>query len=307
MSVQRPKVAVLLAAYNGMQWVEEQLASILAQTGVDVTVYISVDPSTDCTEAWCRAYADRHDSIIVLPPAGIFGGASRNFFRLIRDVDLRGYDLVAFADQDDIWNPDKLLRAANIIRVRSLDAYSSNVVAFWPDGTTRLLDKAQPQVAWDFLFEAAGPGCTYVMCKSLVDSLKSSMLNNWQPLQEVSLHDWYCYAFARSHGYRWYIDPKPSMSYRQHEQNQVGANIGLNPLIARYKTIHDGWWFNQVQLISHLVGLSTDPFVSTWLKLRRRQLIQLSFNAWRCRRRVRDKVFFFCICWATALIGSKTK
>ena len=307
MSVKRPKVAVLLAAYNGMQWIEEQLASILCQSAVDVTLHISIDPSTDGTEAWCTAYAALHPEVIVLPAAGRFGGAARNFFRLIRDVDFDGFDFIAFADQDDVWHTDKLQRATHAIGVHQVDAYSSNVTAFWPDGTTHLLDKAQPQVKWDFLFEAAGPGCTYVMSKSLAVSLKASMLDNWQQLQEVSLHDWYFYAFARSHGYRWYIDPQPSMDYRQHERNQVGANKGLSPLIARYKTIHDGWWFNQVQLIVHLVGQSADPFVQTWLKLRRRQLMRLSLSAWHCRRRVRDKVFLFCICWATALTGNKAR
>lgn len=307
MPVKHPKVAVLLAAYNGMQWIEEQLASILGQSAVDVTVHISIDPSTDGTEAWCAAYAAKHPEVLALPAAGSFGGASRNFFRLIRDVDFEGYDFVAFADQDDIWHTDKLQRATHVIEARQVDAYSSNVTAFWPDGKTHLLDKAQPQVEWDFLFEAAGPGCTYVMSKSLADSLKASMLANWQQLQDVTLHDWYCYAFARSHSYRWYIDPEPSMDYRQHERNQVGANKGLSPLIARYKTIHDGWWFNQVQLIAHLVGQGANPFVRTWLKLRRRHLLTLSFSAWRCRRRVRDKVFFFCICWVTALIGNKAR
>jgi rhamnosyltransferase len=290
-----------------MQWIEEQLASILDQSAVDLTVYISIDPSTDGTEAWCAAYAAEHPEVLVLPAAGSFGGASRNFFRLIRDVDLEGYDFVAFADQDDVWHSNKLQRATQAIQARRVEAYSSNVTAFWPDGSTHVLDKAQPQVAWDFLFEAAGPGCTYVMSKKLVAALKASMLANWQQLQDVSLHDWYCYAFARSHGYRWYIDPEPSMDYRQHERNQVGANTGLSPLIARYKTIHDGWWFSQVQLIAGLVGVGTEPFMVSWLQLRRMQLIKLSFSALKCRRRLRDKIFFFLICWATALIGNKAQ
>lgn len=307
MPVKHPKVAVLLAAFNGMQWIEEQLASIHGQAGVDVTIHISIDPSTDGTEAWCASYAAEHPRVIVLPPAGTFGGASRNFFRLIRDVDFGMYDFVAFADQDDIWNEDKLRRSTLAIQNRHVDACSSNVTAFWPDGSTHLLDKAQPQVARDFLFEAAGPGCTYVMSKDLASALKASMLVNWQQLQDVSLHDWYCYAFARSHGYHWYIDPMPSMDYRQHERNQVGANTGLSSLISRYKTIHDGWWFNQVQLIARLVGQGDEPFVRSWIPLRRWHLMKLSFSAWKCRRRLRDKVFFFCICWATALIGKKAK
>jgi rhamnosyltransferase len=307
MPVKHPKVAVLLAAYNGMQWIEEQLASVLAQSGVDVSLYISIDPSVDGTEAWCMAYAAVNHQVIILPAAGTFGGASRNFFRLIRDVDLDAYDFVAFCDQDDVWHADKLQRATQALSSRQVDAYSSNVTAFWPSGKTRLLDKAQPQVAWDFLFEAAGPGCTYVMSRKLTTSIKAQTLIKWQQLQEVGLHDWYCYAFARSNSYRWYIDPIPSMNYRQHESNQVGANIGFSSLISRYKSIHAGWWFNQVQLISRLVGISDDPFVRAWLMLGRLQLIKLSFSSWKCRRRARDKLFFFCICWASALIGRKVK
>jgi rhamnosyltransferase len=306
MLLKSPKIAVLLAAYNGMRWIEEQMDSILAQSGVDLTIYVSIDPSNDGTEAWCEIFAANHPRVVVLPFAGTFGGASRNFFRLIRDVDTADFDFFAFADQDDIWNSDKLERAVTEIGRQIVDGYSSNVTAFWPDDRTLLLDKSQPQVKWDYLFEAAGPGCTYVMNRALMQALKKSVLSNWKTLQDVSLHDWFCYAFARSHGYKWYIDPIPSMSYRQHEHNQVGANAGLNPLISRYRTIHDGWWFGQVQRIAKLVGLETDPFVESWMTLRPGQLMKLSLNARQCRRRVRDKVFFFIVCWATALMGKRT-
>ncbi|MGY2258314.1 glycosyltransferase [Pseudomonas sp. SDO55104_S430] len=305
MSVKHPKVAVLLAAYNGMQWIEEQLSSILAQSAVDVTVFISIDPSADGTEVWCTAYAATHKGVVVLPPAGRFGGASANFFRLIRDVGFDDFDFIAFADQDDRWYANKLQRATEFLQCEQSDAYSSNVSAFWPDGSMHVLNKAQPQVKWDFLFEAAGPGCTYVMTQRLAQALKISVIGHWDCLQQISLHDWYCYAFARSHDFAWYIDPIPSMDYRQHERNQVGANKGLSPLIARYKTIHDGWWFNQVRRIAILVGQDQTSFVRSWLPLRRWQLIRLSFSAWSCRRRLRDKIFFFCICWATALIGNR--
>jgi rhamnosyltransferase len=63
MSDNHPRVAVLLAAYNGMAWIEQQVASILAQTGVVVTIYISIDPSSDGTEAWCNEYAISHPTI----------------------------------------------------------------------------------------------------------------------------------------------------------------------------------------------------------------------------------------------------
>ncbi|MFJ7315176.1 glycosyltransferase [Pseudomonas sp. NPDC098747] len=307
MPVRLPRVAVLLAAFNGMHWIEEQLASILEQTAVDVTVYISIDPSSDGTENWCYEFAAVNPGVVVLPPAGNFGGASRNFFRLIRDVNFDGYDFVAFADQDDVWDKDKLYRAIHILRTQKLDGYSSNVIAFWSSGKTHLIDKAQPQASWDYLFEAAGPGCTYVLGNKLAVEFKAAVCANWHQVQDIGLHDWYCYAFARSNGFRWYTDPVPSMKYRQHESNQVGANVGINSLLMRYKAIHDGWWFSQVKLIAALVGKREDPFVRPWFRLERRQLIALSLKAWNCRRRVRDKVFFFLICWATAIIGKKVE
>lgn len=307
MPVKHPKVAVLLAAYNGMQWIEEQLASIHCQSAVDVSIHISIDTSDDGTQAWCESFAALHSNVNVLPAIGRFGGASRNFFRLMRDVNIEAYDFVAFADQDDVWHSDKLKKATEMLRGQAVDAYSSNVTAFWPNGRTLLLDKAQPQVEWDYLFEAAGPGCTYVFSQQLASVLKASIVENWRVIQGVSLHDWYCYAFSRSHGYKWLIDPCPSMQYRQHERNQVGANTGINPLIARYKTIHDGWWFSQVKLIASLVGATETPFVSRWFKLGRKELLALSLSAHRCRRRLRDKIFFFFVCLATAVIGSKAK
>ena len=307
MPVKHPKVAVLLAAYNGMQWIEEQLTSILCQSAVDVSIHISIDASNDGTEAWCESFAALHSDVTVLPSVGRFGGASRNFFRLMRDVNFEAYDFIAFADQDDVWHLDKLKRATGMLRGQDVDAYSSNVTAFWSNGRTHLLDKAQAQVEWDYLFEAAGPGCTYVFSHHLAGVLKTSIVENWQAIQDVSLHDWYCYAFSRSHGYKWLIDPYSSMQYRQHERNQVGANTGINSLITRYKTIHDGWWFSQVKLIASLVGASETPFVSRWFKLGRKELLSLSLSACKCRRRFRDKMFFFFICLATAVIGSKAK
>ncbi|MHA6236552.1 glycosyltransferase [Pseudomonas fluorescens group sp. PF-69] len=307
MPVKTPKVAVLLAAYNGVRWIEEQLSSILEQKNVDVKIYISIDPSADGTEEWCAKYAAIYPQVVVLPWAGKFGGASRNFFRLIRDVNFDPYDFIALADQDDVWHQDKLQRATDAISLRKVDAYSSNVTAFWPDKKSHLLHKAQPQVTWDFLFEAAGPGCTYVLNKSFALKLKDSVRADWQKLQEVRLHDWYCYALARSHGYRWFIDPIPSMDYRQHGNNQVGANKGLRPLITRFMSIRDGWWFGQVRMIALLVGQAGNPFVKSWLPMEPHQLIRLSFDAWKCRRRTRDKIFFFFVCWAIALLGDKSQ
>ncbi|MGJ7781546.1 hypothetical protein [Escherichia coli] len=43
------RIAILLAAYNGARWLEEQISSILQQTNVEVTIYVSIDLSNDET------------------------------------------------------------------------------------------------------------------------------------------------------------------------------------------------------------------------------------------------------------------
>ena len=50
----KPKVAVLLAAYNGEKYIEEQIQSILDQKNIDIYIYISIDESTDKTLEICE-------------------------------------------------------------------------------------------------------------------------------------------------------------------------------------------------------------------------------------------------------------
>ena len=305
MTAEPPKVAVLLAAYNGRAWIEEQLVSIRAQANVCVDVYISVDPSSDGTETWCAEYALAHPDVVLLPSSGPFRGASRNFFRLLRDVDLTPYDYVAFSDQDDMWYADKLERALSQLQTSGAGGYSSNVVAFWRDGRRMLVNKAQPQVKWDHLFEAAGPGCTYVLTKELMIRFKSMVVDRWDEVQHIDLHDWFCYAFARSRGFTWFIDPVPGLDYRQHERNQVGVNSGVASAITRLRKITDGWWFSQVRLTALLLEINC-PFIGRENKAARvMSWMKLALSVSHCRRRVRDRAVLFVVCLINAVAGRR--
>jgi rhamnosyltransferase len=300
-----PKIAVLLAAYNGMQWIEAQLKTIQAQAGVEVHLIISVDPSSDGTDAWCETYAAAHTNVSLLPPGERCGGAARNFFHLIRNANFDGFDFIALSDQDDLWNEHKLERAAKYLNSHSADAYSSNVTAFWPDGRTQLLDKAQPQVKWDYYFEAAGPGCTYVLKNSFASFLQHQVSANWINIQKVTLHDWYIYALARSNGYLWHIDTASGLNYRQHENNQFGANIGFRAILSRYRKIRSGWWFGQVRLIESLANHGkSENQRPAWRVLTRFDLMALVLKGGICRRRTRDKMLFIMLCYISMVIGT---
>lgn len=298
-----PIVAIFLAAFNGRHWLPEQLDSILAQVSVHVTVFVSVDCSTDGTEEWVNKRSLIDERIVVLPHGQHFGGAARNFFRLIRDVDFSKFDYVSFADQDDIWDADKLARAHVVLQKTGFDAYSSNVIAFWPDGRKRLIKKSQPQRKWDFLFEAAGPGCTYVMKTDFVLALQTRVRERWDEVQQVSLHDWFVYAFARANGYQWVIDEQPSMLYRQHAENQVGVNEGWRAFMRRAYKVWDGWWLGQAAMIARLVGLGDDPFVQSWSRTTHFGVLRLACSANTCRRRPRERILFALSCMVLFVAG----
>ena len=306
-SIAFPSVAVCLAAFNGTRWLPEQLNSILDQTGVLVTVIVSVDQSSDKTEAWFDQRALADSRIVLLSHGERFGGASRNFFRIMREVDFHRFDYVSFADQDDIWLPNKLSCAHQLMLSTGADAYSSNVIAFWPDGREVLIDKSQEQVEWDFLFEAAGPGCTYVMRKELAYAIQNLIRSRWYDIQEVGLHDWLAYAFARANGYRWLIDDYAGMLYRQHEANQVGVNSGTRAFAQRYRKVLSGWGLTQSTLIAQLVGMGNDPFIKRWSDGSRSGCFWLAMHAWQCRRRVRDKILFALACLALCIAGKRSQ
>jgi rhamnosyltransferase len=301
------KVAVLLAAYNGRAWIGNQVNSILAQDSVDVTIFVSVDQSKDGTEQFVDQLSLDEPRLSILPHGKKFGGAGPNFYRLISEVDFSGFDYVAFADQDDIWLPNKLSRACDQLAESGADAYSSNVTAFWPDGRQVLVNKSQPQVRWDFLFEAAAPGCTYVMTIELARELQAFIMKNSKKVQKIAMHDWFTYAFSRARGYSWVIDSYPGMRYRQHAQNQVGANSGFWAFIYRAGRVLDGWGLGQSALIADALGLLEEQPVKRWLSGTRIGYLTLALNFWQCRRRLRDKFLFLGACLMLAAIGSKIK
>jgi len=286
-----PRVAVLLAAYNGMNYIAEQVESILAQKNIDVTIFCNVDCSTDGTERWVAELTKKTNKVVLLPYGERFGGAARNFFHLIKEVDFSSFDYVSLSDQDDIWLDDKLCRAQSSMVRLNCDAYSSNVLAFWSDGSSMVIDKAQPQVPYDYLFEAAGPGCTYVFTVASALKMKSFMLQRWTEVNNTSLHDWFFYAWYRANGMCWFIDSEWRMRYRQHGDNQVGANKGFLAKYNRFSLMCSGWYWTEVAKVAALVLPSDDKMagrirINSWSKkltllpyigsLRRRRIDRLT-------------------------------
>jgi len=235
------KVAILMATHDGMPWLAAQIESILSQQEVEVTLFISDDASSDGTWEWLQERGKVEPRLRLLSRTQTFGSAALNFFRLVREADWQGADYIGFSDQDDIWLPEKLKRHADLLSNHDWMGVSSNVIATWSDGGRRLLDKAQPVQAWDFVFESAGPGCTYLMKPALMEQLRALLLEQGSVAMSCELHDWLAYAVCRAQGKAWHIDPEPSVLYRQHESNAFGANVGMKALMSRLRRTFNGW------------------------------------------------------------------
>lgn len=297
---QTPRFAVCLAAYNGMAYIGEQIESILQQKNVDLQIFISVDRSADGTEDFLAEFALSELRLTLLPFGQRFGGAGPNFYRLLRDVNLSDFDYVSFADQDDIWHPEKLWRAHCLMMEKNALGYSSNFTAFWPDGKTHLVNKALPQRSWDHFFESAGPGCTYVIHKDLALPFQEMIRSADGSLLHVDYHDWLIYAFARHHGFPWIIDAWSSISYRQHAHNQIGVNSGWRSFFLRARKILAGYGFAQALLIANLLRAAPLPIVQRGLRGGRLGKLWLAFRANQCRRKRIDRLWFFISCLSLA-------
>lgn len=103
---------MLLAAYNGIDFIEQQISSILSQSYVNIKIIISVDLSIDGTEEYALDLLSKYENISVIKNINKNNYASSNFFNMIKSVPKDTFfDYVALADQDDIWDSDKLIRS----------------------------------------------------------------------------------------------------------------------------------------------------------------------------------------------------
>lgn len=244
-----PRVAVLMATHDGIEWIAEQVDSILQQEDVLVRLIVLDDESRDGTAQWLAELAGKDDRVVVLPAQGRSGGSAANFYRLIRSAPVGPGELVAFADQDDIWRPGKLARHATLLAA-GYDGVSSDVVSFNEQGERRLIRKSFPQREFDYLLESPGPGSTFLVSPRLFELVRDLLAPEDSAAAKADFHDCLVYAVCRSRGWGWLIDDVPSVEYRQHSRNVLGANAGIRSGVARFELIRRRWHRRQAVILA---------------------------------------------------------
>jgi len=152
-------------------------------------------------------------------------GYVANFLSLVHKPT--NADYFAFADQDDVWDADKLQRA-----VSALSTAAQNRPALYCS-RTRLIDEQGGPVGLSPLFTRP-PGFANALIQNIAGG--NTMVFNRAAREllvafgdvDVVSHDWWVYLVISACGGEIFYDSEPSLDYRQHRGNQIGSSQHLS-------------------------------------------------------------------------------
>jgi glycosyltransferase involved in cell wall biosynthesis len=218
------RVSILLATYNGDRFLEEQLSSLAAQDWPAIDIWASDDGSTDGTLDMLRRWQAQWNKGELRIVSGPRAGFVENFRSLLSSRDIDG-DFVAYCDQDDVWDPDKISSAIVQIAGHAQPAlYCSRTRLVKEEGGPMGLSPRfrRPPAFRNAIVQSIGGGNTQVMNRSAFAALSESARRT-----SFVTHDWWSYIIVSGIGGKVDYDPIPHIAYRQHGQNLIGHNMGL--------------------------------------------------------------------------------
>jgi len=229
-------VTILLASFNGAEFLRQQLESIALQTHNDWRLIVSDDGSSDATRDIVESFGKTRPNPlqVQLIEGPKLGESSANFLHLLRHIPEED-TMVAFCDQDDVWLPNKLEQA-----VAKLMTAKRGQPALY-GSRTKIADQNLTETGLSPLFQ--GPfefrnalvqsfagGNTMLMTPSAAKIAKVAA----QSVEKVVTHDWFMYQLIN----------------RQHAGNIIGSNAGALAKLRRIVGLFSGRYrrWNQINL-----------------------------------------------------------
>ena len=220
------EVVILLATYNGEKYISHQIDSILRQTHTNWKIIIHDDKSTDKTVDLLETYANKYpDKIQFVNDKIGFGNSLKNFSFLLDQADA---EFIMFCDQDDVWHEDKIERS--LVKMKEAQALEPGLPLLVHtdlcvvNAELEVLDESyvsyqhfdpSKNTLNRLLLQNVVTGCTVMINKELANLCLDMP-------EEAIAHDWWIALVASCFGRIVYLD-EPTMLYRQHANNQVGA------------------------------------------------------------------------------------
>lgn len=213
-TAEKKRISVAMAAYNGEKYLPQQIRSIVSQLGQQDELVISVDPSTDRTEAIAMSFADNDIRINVIKGPGI--GVIKNFENALNHVS---GEYIFLSDQDDVWDEKKITVCLAALKQKGVTAIIHDAVI-----TDDNLETRQKTI-FNSKF-SSGVICNiiknhYIGCCM---ALKEGVLKAALPFPaNLPMHDQWLGIIARRMGEITFVDT-PLIQYRRHGQTVTGRD-----------------------------------------------------------------------------------
>ena len=239
-------IEIVLATYNGERYLREQLDSILAQTYDNWILTVQDDCSTDKTPEILVEY--QHlcpDKIKILPGNRHYGCAKDNFFSLLLQSTA---PYIMCSDQDDVWLANKLevtlkkMQETEGTQIGRMPVLVHTDLSVVDDRLQMIavsmahLQKIDPTrtAPRQLVAQNNVTGCTMMINRALLCMLGET------PPHDAIMHDWWLALLAACFGKIAYVY-FPTILYRQHDNNAVGAkntrSLVCNLRVARHPSL----------------------------------------------------------------------
>jgi glycosyltransferase involved in cell wall biosynthesis len=235
------EIAILLSTYNGADYIEEQINSIINQTNSNWILYIRDDGSEDKTIEILSKYEKLNPNIILLKSDQINLGAKESFLWLMKNTES---DYYMFCDQDDVWLPNKIEVTFNeFIKLQDSSCKSKALLVFTNlfvvDNNLNLISDSM----WEYnrtnrimeplkylYITPLATGCTMLFNnKAKTESLKYT--------QNALMHDSLLALTVVATGGIAKAVSESTIYYRQHQSNVYGTQAFNNSFIYRISNI----------------------------------------------------------------------
>ena len=205
-------VSVVLCTYNGARFLAEQVESILQQSSPVSELIISDDASTDNTLEVARMLSAKDNRIRLISLTTNIG-ITANFQQAVLAAQ---HDLIAVADQDDIWHPDKMARL--------IQAFESDAVLIYCDAVKFSVKPPMDAVASNKNRRIEGSDPRYIGIFNTVSGhsilFRKRLLTAAFPLPAGVYPDWWLSVVAMAEGRVQFL-PEILVYHREHDNNMT--------------------------------------------------------------------------------------
>ncbi len=258
-------IAILLGTYNGEKYVTELIRSIQNQSFNNWVLFIRDDGSSDGTIDTIKGLSSQDARLVLLNDTHGRLGVAQNFSALLQKALSCEFKYYSFCDQDDVWFPNKLELLLLSIKKHEKSLGVNHPLLIHTD--LFVVDMNLSPICPSFLklqkikHEPIAP-LKVLLAQNFVTGCATianhSLMKLVSPIPKIAvMHDWWAALCAAACGKIIFCN-KPTMLYRQHDDNVVGAkkfSSLLNPFNMHFRKRWATGKHNYVQSIKQAGAL----------------------------------------------------